>query len=103
MIITEKIKEVILKAPFIPITTVSTSGEPHMIVVGKVAEVRDGDILGFGIYKMEVTQLNIKDNGKMQVIIATMEGGPKGFRLEGKACIEGKLVLFKAEKVEEML
>jgi len=103
MIITEEIKEVILKAPFIPITTVSTNGEPHMIVVGKVAEVRDGDILGFGIYKMEVTQQNIKGNGKMQVVIATMEGGPKGFRLEGKACIEGKLVLFKAEKVVEML
>lgn len=103
MVITEKIKEVILKAPFIPITTVSANGEPHMIVVGKVMEVRDGDILGFGIYKMEVTQQNIKDNGKMQVVIATMEGGPKGFRLEGKACIEEKLVLFKAEKVEELL
>ena len=103
MVITEEIKEVISKSPFIPITTVSANGEPHMIVVGKVAEIRDGDILGFGIYKMVVTQQNIKDNGKMQVIIATMEGGPKGFMLEGKACIEEKLVLFKAEKVEELL
>lgn len=103
MIITEAIKEVVSKAPFIPITTVSANGEPHLIVVGKVAEIRDEDILGFGIYKMEVTQQNIKDNGKMQVVIATMEGGPKGFRLEGKACLEEKLVLFKAEKVEELL
>jgi len=103
MVITEGIKEIISKAPFIPITTVSSKGEPHMIVVGKVAEIRDGDILGFGIYKMEVTQQNIKENGKMQVVIATMEGGPKGFRLEGKACIEEKMVLFKAEKVEELL
>jgi len=103
MVITEKIKEVISKAPFIPITTISSNGEPHMIVVGKVVEVRDEDILAFGIYKMEVTQNNIKDNGKMQVVIATMEGGPKGFRLEGKACIEEKLVLFKAKKVEELL
>ena len=103
MIMTEEIKEVISKAPFIPITTVSTSGEPHTIVVGKEVEVRDGDILRFGIYKMEVTQQNIKDNGKMQVVIATMEGGPKGFRLEGKACIEEKLILFKAEKAEELL
>ena len=103
MVITEKIKEVISKAPFIPITTVSSNGEPHMIVVGKVVEVRDEDILAFGIYKMEVTQKNVKDNGKMQVVIATKEGGPKGFRLEGKACIEEKLVLFKAEKVEELL
>lgn len=52
---------------------------------------------------MEVTQQNIKDNGKMQVIIATVEGGPKGFRLSGKACLEEKLVLFKAEKLEALL
>ncbi|AFV02211.1 MULTISPECIES: pyridoxamine 5'-phosphate oxidase family protein [Dehalobacter] len=103
MVLTEEIKEVISNAPFIPITTVSTNGDPHMIIVGKVAEVRDGDILGFGIYKMEVTQQNIKDNGKMQVVIATMEGGPKGFRLEGQACIEEKLVLFKADKVQKLL
>jgi hypothetical protein len=52
---------------------------------------------------MEVTQQNIKNNGKMQVLIATMEGGPKGFRLEGTASIVGKLVLFKAEKAEALL
>lgn len=103
MVIVDDIKEIISKAPFIPITTVSTYGEPHMIVVGKVAEVRDGDILAFGIYKMTVTQQNIKDNAKMQVIISTTEGGPKGFRLEGKAFIEDKLVLFKAEKAEKLL
>jgi len=103
MVITQEIKDTIAKAPFIPITTVSSQGEPHMIVVGKVAELRDEDILGFGIYKMEVTQHNIKNNEKMQVVIATMEDGPKGFRLSGKACIEEKLVLFKAEKVEALL
>ncbi|MDQ7097181.1 pyridoxamine 5'-phosphate oxidase family protein [Desulfosporosinus sp. PR] len=103
MVITKEVLDVIAKAPFIPITTVSAQGEPHSIVVGKVAEVREGDILGFGVYKMDVTQQNIKANGIMQVIIATMEGGPKGFRLEGKACVEEKLVLFKAEKLEKLL
>jgi uncharacterized protein len=103
MVITDEIKEVISKAPFIPITTVSISGEPHTILAGKVVEVREGDALVFGIYKMEVTQQNIKDTGKIQIILATMEGGPKGFRLEGKACTEEKLLLFKAEKVEKML
>ena len=103
MVITQEIKDTVAKSPFIPITTISAQGEPHMIVVGKVAEIRDGDMLGFGIYKMEVTQQNIKDNGKMQVIIAAMEGGPKGFRLSGQACLEEKLVLFKAEKVEALL
>jgi hypothetical protein len=52
---------------------------------------------------MEVSQQNIKNNGKMQVLIATKEGGPKGFRLEGTASIEGKMVLFKAERAEALL
>ncbi|WP_407311302.1 pyridoxamine 5'-phosphate oxidase family protein [Desulfosporosinus sp. SB140] len=103
MVITQEVLDVVSKTPFIPITTVSSHGEPHLIVVGKVAEIREDDILGFGIYKMEVTQQNIKDNGIMQVVIATMESGPKGFRLEGKACVEEKLVLFKAEKLEKLL
>ncbi len=103
MVITEEIKDVISKAPFVPLVTVSEKGEPHLIVVGKVAEIREGDVLAFGIYKMEVTQQNIKENGKMQVLIATMEGGPKGFRLIGRASIEDKLVLFKAEKAEALL
>ena len=103
MVLNEEIKDVISKAPFIPLVTVSAQGEPHLIVVGKVAETREGDVLCFGIHKMEVTQQNIKNNGKMQVLIATMEGGPKGFRLEGTASIVGKLVLFKAEKAEALL
>jgi ethanolamine utilization protein EutQ (cupin superfamily) len=103
MIITEEIKNVISKAPFVPLVTVSAKGEPHLIVVGKVAEVREGDVLGFGIYKMETTQKNITETGQMQVIIATMEGGPAGYRLSGKACVEGKLVLFKAEAAEKLL
>jgi predicted pyridoxine 5'-phosphate oxidase superfamily flavin-nucleotide-binding protein len=103
MVLTEEIKDVISKAPFVPLVTVSAKGEPHLIVVGKVAEIRDGDVLAFGIYKMEITRQNIENNGKMQVLIATMEGGPKGFRLTGTASIEGKLVLFKAEKAEALL
>ena len=103
MVLAEEIKDVISKAPFIPLVTVSAQGEPHLIVVGKVAEIREGDVLCFGIYKMEVSQQNIKNNGKMQVLIATKEGGPKGFRLEGTASIEGKMVLFKAERAEALL
>ncbi|WP_242832384.1 hypothetical protein [Desulfosporosinus orientis] len=52
---------------------------------------------------MEITQQNIKANVQMQVIIATMQDGPKGYRLTGKACIEEKLVLFKTEKTEALL
>ncbi|MEN3005854.1 pyridoxamine 5'-phosphate oxidase family protein [Dehalobacterium formicoaceticum] len=102
MVFTDEIKDMVAKAPFITIVTVTIDGDPHAIVVGK-GEVKEKDILGFGIYKMEKTQQNIKSNGKMQVVLATMEGGPKGFRLTGKACIEDKQVLFKAEKAEALL
>jgi predicted pyridoxine 5'-phosphate oxidase superfamily flavin-nucleotide-binding protein len=103
VIITKEIKELITKAPTVSIATVSNEGEPHLIIVGKVAEVRDEDILVFGIYKMQVTQQNIHDNGKMQVAIATMDGNPKGYRLSGQASIDEKQVLFKVEKAELLL
>ncbi len=103
MVITEKIKQLVEEAPFVPIATVSAEGNPHLIVVGKVKEVRKEDILVFGIYKMEETQQNIKDNGKMQVILASTVDDPKGYRLTGEACVEGDEVLFKAEKAESLL
>lgn len=103
MVITAEIKALAEQVVFVPITTVSEEGKPHLIVVGQVKEVRDGDILVFGVYKMEITQQNIAANGIMQVVLATKSDGPKGFRLSGKACIEGKEVLFKAEKAESLL
>lgn len=103
MVIDETIKDLIPKAPFIPIATVSENGEPHLIVVGKVAEVRDEDTLAFGIYKMDTTRKNLSANGQMQVTIVSTEGGPKGFRLTGKAHAEEKVVVFKAEKAEALL
>lgn len=103
MIITKEIQELIPNAPFVPIVTVSAKGEPHLITVGKVKEIREEDILVFGIFKMETTQQNIKDTGVMQVNIVSTEGGPKGYRLTGKACTEGQLVLFKAELAEALL
>jgi len=102
MVLTDEIKELVTKAPFITIVTVSMDGEPHAIVVGK-GDIKEKDILAFGIYKMEKTQQNIKANGKMQVVIASMEGGPKGFRLSGKASIADKQVLFIAEKAEALI
>jgi len=102
MVFTDEIKDLVAKVPFIPIVTVSDQGEPHPIVVAK-GEAKENDTISFEIYKMERTRQNIRANGKMQVLIATTEGGPKGFRLTGKACIEDKHVLFKAEKAEELL
>ncbi|MBO8169864.1 MAG: pyridoxamine 5'-phosphate oxidase family protein [Thermoanaerobacteraceae bacterium] len=103
MVITKKIQDLIQQAPIVPIVTVSSQGEPHLIVVGQVKEVREGDTLVFGIYKMQTTQRNIRETGEMQVVIASREGGPKGYRLTGKAWVEGQQVLFKAESAEALL
>ena len=93
MVITTEVKTLIEQVPFVPITTVSGDGTPHLIVVGKVAEVRDDDVLAFSIYKMETTQ----------VILASTADGPKGYRLSGEACIEDNKVLFKAEKADSLM
>ncbi|HVJ49715.1 pyridoxamine 5'-phosphate oxidase family protein [Desulfitobacterium sp.] len=103
MLITNDIKKVISEAPIVPIVTVSATGEPHLIVVGKVKEVKEDDILVFGIFKMEKTQQNIKETEVMQVALVSKTDGPKGYRLSGKACIEGQAVLFKAEKIEALI
>jgi len=103
MIITEAIKQMVKEAAFVPIVTVSTQGVPHLIVVGKVKEIKEDNVLSFGIYKMESTQQNIKENGNMQVAIVSTTSGSKGYRLVGKACVDGQDVLFKAEKAEALL
>ncbi|KKM08669.1 pyridoxamine 5-phosphate oxidase [Clostridiales bacterium PH28_bin88] len=103
MLLTDEVKELIPKAPIVPVVTVSREGEPHLITVGKVKEVRDEGILVFGIFRMETTQKNLRETGKMQVVIASRENSPKGFRLKGEGRIEGKEVLFQVEKVESLL
>lgn len=103
MVLTEEIKALIGKSPFVAIATVNNEGEPHLIVVGKVKEVKVDDILAFGVYKMEETQKNIQANGVMQVVLASTADGPKGYRLSGKACVEGKEVLFKVESAESLI
>ncbi len=90
MVITKEIKEQTSQAATVSIVALSNEGESHLIIVGKVAEVRDEDALVFGIFKMPVA-------------IATQEGGPKGYRLSGQASIDGKQVLFKVKKAELLL
>ena len=103
MVITNEIEKLVKEAPIVPITTVSAKGEPHLIVVGQVKEVKDNDVLVFGIFKMETTQQNIKETGTMQVALASKDGGPKGYRLTGTASIEGEKILFKANKAESLM
>lgn len=99
-VLTQEIKEVVGKAPFVPITTVSVKGEPHLIVVGKAKEVRGDNTLVFGVYKMEKTRQNIAETGLMQVAAVS---GKKGYRLSGRATVEGDEVLLTVYTAESLL
>ncbi|QCT70571.1 MULTISPECIES: pyridoxamine 5'-phosphate oxidase family protein [Eubacterium] len=101
MKIQEDIKKVIEGSAFVVIDTVGENNLPHPIIAGK-GEVGD-ETITFGIYKMEVTQKNLLSNPKAWVLAATMDGGPKGYRLEGTAKAEDKQLIFTPEKAEELL
>jgi predicted pyridoxine 5'-phosphate oxidase superfamily flavin-nucleotide-binding protein len=99
-VLTQEIKEVLGQAPFVPITTVSGDGKPHLIVVGKAKEIRGDNTVVFGIYKMNKTQKNLAETGLMQVAAVS---GKKGFRLSGKARTEGEEIIFTADGAESLL
>lgn len=99
-VLTSEIKEIIVQAPFIPIATLSGDKQPHLIVVGKVKEVRADNTLVFGVYKMVKTRQNLAETGIMQVAAVA---GKKGYRLSGKGRAEGDEVFFIVEKAEPLL
>lgn len=99
-VLTPEIKEVLGQAPFIPITTVSGEGKPHLIVVGKVKEIRGDNTLVFGVYKMENTRRNLAENNLMQVAAVS---GKKGYRLSGSARAEGSEVIFTVYSADHLL
>lgn len=99
-VLTQEMKDVISQSPFIPITTISTGGQPHLIVVGRVKEIPSDDTLIFGVYKMLKTRQNLADTG---VIQAAAVAGKKGYRFTGKGIVEGDRVIFTVEKAEALL
>jgi predicted pyridoxine 5'-phosphate oxidase superfamily flavin-nucleotide-binding protein len=99
-VLTPEIKEVIAQSAFVPIATLSEDGQPHLIVVGKVKEVRNDNTLVFGVYKMEKTRRNIAETAVMQVAVVA---GKKGYRLSGKAWTEGEEVFLTVEKADALL
>jgi predicted pyridoxine 5'-phosphate oxidase superfamily flavin-nucleotide-binding protein len=101
MIITEEIKKVIEATAFISLVTINPDGTPHPIIAGK-GQV-EGDTVVFGIYKMEVTQKNLGQNNKAWLVGATMEGGPKGYRLAGTAEVKGKQLVFTTVKADILI
>lgn len=100
VVLTPEIKKIITESPFLALATISKAGQPHLIIVGKVKEIRDDNSLIFGVYKMNKTKENIAETGTMQVAAAS---GKSGYRLTGKACIKESDVIFNAEKIESLL
>lgn len=101
MIISEEIKGVVESSAYISLITVNADGTPHPIAAGK-GEV-DGETIVFGIYKMDITQNNLKSNDNAWVVAATMESGPKGYRLNGTAQVKEKQLIFSPVKAEELI
>lgn len=99
-VLTPEIKEVITQSAFIPVTTLSGDGQPHLIVVGKVKEIRGENTLVLGVYKMEKTRQNLTETGVMQVVAVS---GKQGYRFSGQACAEGDEVIFTVKKVAALL
>lgn len=101
MMINDAVKAVVEGSAFLSLITVNADGTPHPIVAGKGDVV--GDDIIFGIYKMETTQKNLKDNANAWVIAATMDGGPKGYRLCGTAKTKEKQLIFTPSKAEALI
>lgn len=101
MILTDEIKKVIEGSAFITLVTIGEDGSPHPIIAGKGVVVDDTVV--FGIYKMEVTQNNLKRNANAWIVACTKEVGPKGYRLVGTAVPKEKQLVFTPSKAETMI
>jgi uncharacterized protein len=98
--ISSEMKEVILASPFIALASVSETGRPHLIVVGKVKEIKDDSHLVFGVYKMDVTRKNLSQTGNLQVVAVS---GKEGYRFTGKATAQDSELLFAIHQVDTLL
>jgi general stress protein 26 len=101
MVISGDIKGIIQGAAVITLVTVNADGTPHPIIAGK-GEV-EGDRVIFGIYKMVVTQENLKKNSNAWVVAGTKDQAPRGCRLTGTAVAQEKKLIFTASKAEELI
>jgi hypothetical protein len=101
MVIDSDVKKVIEGTAFLSLVTLMPDGIPHPIIAGK-GEV-SGENIVFGIYKMEVTQKNLAQNNKAWVVGATMDGGPRGYRLSGTALAKDKQLIFTPAQIEKLI
>lgn len=98
--ITAEMKEVIAASPFIALTSVSEAGQPHLIVVGKVKEIKDDSHLVFGVYKMDITRKNLSQTDFLQAVAVS---GKVGYRFTGKAVVQEDELIFLVQQVDTLL
>jgi predicted pyridoxine 5'-phosphate oxidase superfamily flavin-nucleotide-binding protein len=101
MVIHEEVKAVIEGSAFVSLVTMGRDNIPHPVVAGR-GEVA-GDTVVFGIYKMEKTQKNLAENKNAWIVAATMDGGPKGYRLCGTAEVRDKQLIFTPAAAEALI
>lgn len=101
MNLSEEMKAVVKNAPYCTLVTIGEDGMPHPIIVG--GKEQTGEIIAIGIYKMEQTQKNLAANPKAWITVATVDGGPVGFRFEGSATVRDNKVVFVPESAESMI
>jgi len=85
MKMSNEVKEMLGKMPFVPLVTVENN-VPHLIVVGKAILIDDETVAFFG-WRQDVTSRNIEKNGIMQIAVVS-EKRDKGYRLAGKGHTE---------------
>jgi uncharacterized protein len=99
-VITSEMKEVLTQSPFIALTSVSKAGHPHLIVVGKVKEIKGENVLVFGVYKMNQTRENLAETGLVQVVAVS---GKSGYRFSGGASFSETEIHCIIEEIEPLL
>ncbi len=102
MRMSEEIKELLEKMPFIPIVSQGKEG-PHLVVMGKGFAMDDETIAFFG-WRQSKTSENIRNNGVLQIALVS-EKKNSGFRLAGSARIEtdGKIYDYLKERFPKQL
>ena len=85
MKMTNEVKEMLGKMPFVPLATMDDNG-PHLIVLSKGIVIDDDTVAFFG-WRQGVTSQNIEKNGIIQIAVVS-EARNMGYRLAGKGHIE---------------
>jgi len=85
MKMSNEVKAMLEKMPFVPLVTSDNEG-PHLIVVSKGIVIDDDTVAFFG-WRQDATSRNIENNGIIQIVVVS-EARDKGYRLEGRGHIE---------------